>query len=200
MPTDERKTGALQRWDPAKGFGFIEAQPRPIFVHRRAFDAHADPPEVGDHIAYVVGRDAQGRPCATEAAVVQRSGRRWWSLLGLLPWLALPGLALARWGPAGWGLAGGMLALSALTFVLYRADKRKSQTGAWRTPEAKLHLLELLGGWPGAFVAQRVLRHKLTKRSYQAIFWIVVGAYQFAALETLLGGRMLRTLWAWFWK
>jgi len=41
-----------------------------------------------------------------------------------------------------------------------------------------LHLLELLGGWPGAFLAQRRLRHKCSKRRYQFVFWLIVLAYQ----------------------
>jgi hypothetical protein len=51
-------------------------------------------------------------------------------------------------------------------------------------PEARLHLLELLGGWPGAFLAQRRLRHKCSKHSYQVVFWLIVLAYQFAAFDS----------------
>jgi hypothetical protein len=31
-----------------------------------------------------------------------------------------------------------------------------------------------MGGWPGAFVAQRRLRHKCVKRKYQIVFWLIV--------------------------
>ena len=48
-----------------------------------------------------------------------------------------------------------------------------------------LHLLELLGGWPGAFLAQRRLRHKCSKGSYQFVFWLIVLGYQFAAYDSL---------------
>ena len=37
--------------------------------------------------------------------------------------------------------------------------------GAWRIREGTLHLVEALGGWPGAFLAQQTMRHKTVKLS-----------------------------------
>lgn len=53
-------------------------------------------------------------------------------------------------------------------------DKRSAEKGEWRTPEWKLHSLELLGGFLGSFAAQRICRHKIKKTSYQITFWIIV--------------------------
>lgn len=53
-------------------------------------------------------------------------------------------------------------------------DKKAAEKGEWRTPEWKLHFLELLGGFLGSFAAQRICRHKVKKISYQIIFWIIV--------------------------
>lgn len=64
--------------------------------------------------------------------------------------------------------------MSIVTFMAYAADKHASQTGRWRIPEANLHLLELLFGWPGALFSQRVLRHKIRKAGYRAVFWMMV--------------------------
>ena len=84
--------------------------------------------------------------------------------------------------------------ISALTFWSYARDKRKAQEGSWRISEAQLHLLELLGGWPAAFVAQRRFRHKCSKPSYQAAFWLIVLAYQFAAYDSLQDWKYSRSL------
>ena len=46
--------------------------------------------------------------------------------------------------------------------------------GQQRTPEARLHLYELLGGWPGALVAQQKLRHKSSKQAFREVFWSTV--------------------------
>jgi uncharacterized membrane protein YsdA (DUF1294 family) len=82
-------------------------------------------------------------------------------------------------GAAGVGvvspwLSQGYLAASLVTMVAYGLDKEKAGRGEWRTAENLLHLLELLGGWPGALFAQQLFRHKTRKASYQIIFWIIV--------------------------
>ena len=66
------------------------------------------------------------------------------------------------------------LLLSLLTFIVYAYDKTKAHKDEWRVPEQKLHLLSLLGGWPGALIAQRVIRHKNKKTSFQMTSWIIV--------------------------
>jgi len=67
--------------------------------------------------------------------------------------------------------------LSVAAFVLYGTDKYRAIRGGWRIREGTLHLVEALGGWPGAFLAQQTLRHKTVKLSYQAIFWLIVAAH-----------------------
>lgn len=63
---------------------------------------------------------------------------------------------------------------SVVCFSAYALDKRAARTGRRRTPEQTLLLLGLAGGWPGAFVAQRSLRHKTSKRAFQLKFWFTV--------------------------
>jgi uncharacterized membrane protein YsdA (DUF1294 family) len=70
-------------------------------------------------------------------------------------------------------LAGIYGLMSLITFVAYFLDKRAARRGQPRTPEATLHVLELLGGWPGGVLAQRLVRHKNTKVGYQVVFWLI---------------------------
>ena len=58
---------------------------------------------------------------------------------------------------------------SAASFVLMAWDKQRAVRGARRVPERRLHALEFAGGWPGAFLAMAVLRHKRSK----PVFWVV---------------------------
>jgi uncharacterized membrane protein YsdA (DUF1294 family) len=60
------------------------------------------------------------------------------------------------------------------TFVAYGFDKRAAVKGNWRVPEMQLHTLEFLGGWPGAFLAQKIFRHKTKKKSFQSMFWLML--------------------------
>lgn len=66
------------------------------------------------------------------------------------------------------------LAASLAAVIAYRADKSAAQSGRWRTAESTLHLLALIGGWPGALVAQRVFRHKSQKLSFRFAFLATV--------------------------
>jgi len=70
-------------------------------------------------------------------------------------------------------IASAYVLMSLITFVAYYLDKRAARLGRPRTPEATLHVLELLGGWPGALLAQRLLRHKNAKVGYQVVFWLI---------------------------
>ena len=63
---------------------------------------------------------------------------------------------------------------SVIAYSAYKADKENAIAGRWRTRESFLHLLELVGGWPGALVAQWQFRHKTRKADYQFVFWCIV--------------------------
>jgi uncharacterized membrane protein YsdA (DUF1294 family) len=116
------------------------------------------------------------------------------ALLALLALLAAPVSAIWIHTPAPllpWLTAWLALAFL-LTFALYAGDKRRATRGESRTPETILHLCALLGGWPGAFLAQRLLRHKNAKIPFQLVFWSTVAAHQLAALDLLLAGPISR--------
>ena len=112
--------------------------------------------------------------------------------LSLLLLLVAPAAALYRlsFSIDGRILVGYWAAISALTYILYLRDKRKAERDEWRTPELDLHIGELLGGWAAAFLAQRVIRHKISKTSYQWKFWSIVSAHQFVAMDYLLDWRL----------
>lgn len=107
-------------------------------------------------------------------------------LLCLLPTLGIVRLAHQD---MYWPLVTYTLA-SLLTFGLYWHDKRSAMRHDWRTPEARLHLVELLGGWPGALLAQQLLRHKTRKLSFQLVFWLIVMAHQLVWLDYLYFQRL----------
>lgn len=84
-----------------------------------------------------------------------------------------------------WGLVAYPLA-SLISFVQYWQDKSSAQRGRWRTPEKALHLVESLGGWPGALIAQQCFRHKTRKLSFQLVVWLIVAAHQLVWIDWLL--------------
>jgi len=178
-----RQPGVVADWNDDRGFGFITPAgggPR-AFAHVSAFP-RGQRPDNGSLVTYAVGRDERNRLRAADVRYVTpvRSRRR--SSRGLRP--ALSAAALFFAGLAGLvalGEAPALLllayaVLSGVALVMYRADKTAAQRGTWRTPEANLHAVALLGGWPGALVARPLFRHKTTKEPFRSIFWFTVVA------------------------
>lgn len=190
------KEGRLVQWDDAKGYGFIEAEGGRWFVHVSSIKRiSASWPAVGDGVVFQPGHDEQGRPRALAATVQkpQRTERtlapeepettevvapKTWrdiapadviSALGLLwlPW-RLAHTEGARYVLLGYALA------SLVTFFVYGFDKRKAVFGGYRVSERTLHTLALAGGWPGAWAAQYVFRHKLRKPWFRFYFIVTV--------------------------
>ena len=89
----------------------------------------------------------------------------------MLAWVGLlaAGLALDR---LSWLVLPAALLLNLLTFYAYWQDKFAASKGQWRTAEDTLHLLGLLGGWPGAWFAHQILRHKSAKQAFRNVYWI----------------------------
>jgi uncharacterized membrane protein YsdA (DUF1294 family)/cold shock CspA family protein len=193
-PTEPDLTGKIVEWDHQKGYGFLLAGKRRVFLHRREFVDHHRKPAVGDAIRFMIGKDALGRICATNATHVNDGGRiTVLNVMALASLLALPAIAVQRRTSDFHWVGAYLLGLCAITYWAYAMDKRRARNKEWRLSEQRLHLLELLGGWPAAFLAQRQLRHKCSKRSFQFAFWLIVFAYQFAAFDSLQNWQLSRT-------
>lgn len=189
--------GVLTQWDDAKGYGFITPDgggPK-CFVHIKAFGLRAHRPFVGERLSYREGQDAQGKRRAQDVqSLAPRAmppipkARDRGRVLLLVP--AFAGFVLAchllwRVPNAAWGAYS---AMSMATFITYALDKRASQRGGWRVAENTLHGLALLCGWPGALLAQELLRHKSAKPAFRRVFWltVVLNVLGFALLFTPL--------------
>lgn len=86
--------------------------------------------------------------------------------------VALLGAALSNAVPVA--LFAFYTAASAITFIAYARDKSAARNNAWRTRESTLHAFSLAGGWPGALIAQEMLRHKSKKTPFRIWVWVTV--------------------------
>ena len=109
----------------------------------------------------------------------------------LCAFLSLPAALGLRWI-----FAYGLL-ISAATYGIYWHDKKRARQEGWRVKESTLHFLELLGGWPGAFLAQQILRHKTSKLGYQTVFWTIILLYQYVALDFVLEWKLSKQALIW---
>ena len=203
-----RFQGRISQWKDDQGYGFITPNGggERVFLHIRAL-SRGQPRPAGDEIVtYEMARDDKGRQRAAAVQFVRPAGRtKAPAAPGSLRWpLVLPFLFLASLAAAA--LAGKLPVmlpvlyggLSVIAFLAYAFDKSAARNGRWRTKESTLHLLSLAGGWPGALVAQQRLRHKSSKPSFLAVFWVtvVLNCGILAWLLTPAGNQTLRQLLA----
>jgi len=177
-----RTKGTITFWKDEKGFGFITPSndAKPIFVHIKSFKNRNRRPEVNQSVIYSNSSDNRGRPCAINVDFVDdRAGQskpyiqRTLSFVVAACFLIIVGVSVFL-GSIPTLVFGLYIVASLLTFVWYAKDKSAAKSGTWRTPESTLHLLSLVGGWPGALVAQQKFRHKSKKQPFRLIFWITV--------------------------
>jgi uncharacterized membrane protein YsdA (DUF1294 family)/cold shock CspA family protein len=200
-PTTPRLAGVVTTWNDDRGFGFIKPDDgsHDIFLHFTAVPRGAARPYRGQHLTFELARDDKGKIRAVHAEPVIATERaaptvRPTSVVvgiaSILAFITIYLVAGWRWGMP-LSIAALYLALSILAFVMYAADKRAAQRGGWRTPENTLLLVGLIGGWPGAIVAQQLLRHKTKKLSFRTRFWVtvVLNVIVFVALAWYFNGH-----------
>ncbi|MEA5536078.1 cold shock and DUF1294 domain-containing protein [Crocosphaera sp. XPORK-15E] len=183
------RQGKLIKWKDERGFGFIQPtdESLEVFLHISELKDSTRRPQVGDIICYyTVTENGKTRACNAFilGARIKKNSSSTSNNISKYPFPILELLLLSSLPLIGsihftWITANPIPLIlyplmSFLTFALYANDKSRAKRGDWRISEQMLHLCELAGGWLGGFVAQRKLRHKNIKRSYQVVFWIIV--------------------------
>lgn len=181
-PYTMRHKGRIIRWNDEKGFGFIAPMlgGDDVFVHISSFSNRKRRPEGDELVTYELKPDDKGRP---QAKTVVFSGEKNKAPARSSRSNAPPIFAVCYMVFVSAVVYDGRLPVEALAlyvvasvvaFFAYAWDKNAAIGGYWRTQESTLHLFSLIGGWPGALAAQRLLRHKSAKESFQAAFWVTV--------------------------
>ncbi len=196
-----RYRGTITVWDDDKGFGFItptNGDPA-LFFHISSVINSQSRDLVGQRVTYELAPGREGKPCAVEVRLAvagddvrmdqyrpkQYRSRRgvtfaWVFSLSFLAAVTYVSINfLSPYVPTAYAHLSPYLVLvyvvvSVFTYMLYSHDKGCARSGSWRVSESTLHLMEFLGGWPGALVAQWSLPHKNRKANYQVAFWIIV--------------------------
>lgn len=205
-----RFDGKLKSWNDERGFGFIEPNlgGEQIFVHIKSFPPGTGRPDVGLPLSFEVELGPQGKKRAKAVQLVRTtraapSARIEMPAAWTLPrLLILPGFVLVyafiawRWRVSPW-VAVAYLLVSLITFLAYALDKSAARADRRRIPESSLHWLGLACGWPGALVAQQLLRHKTSKPTFVSSYWgtVVLNIAGFVALHTPVLGSLLARGW-----
>lgn len=183
--------GKLIEWNDDRGVGFVE----PIgggeraFCHINAFANRSRRPTLGEIITYELSKDERGRPRATQiqradasksralrkrtdASSKKSSSPRTSIFISILFLIGVAALTLSRKLP--WFVPLIYIASSGIAIFAYAFDKSAAMNRRWRTQESTLLMIGLLGGWPGAWIAQRIFRHKTQKTSFRFAFLFTV--------------------------
>ena len=203
-----RIEGILTSWNDGRGFGYIESTQggEPIFVHVSAWPRGSGRPQPKQAVSFEVevgpkGKRARNVQLLQSRRAPRQSERPSRAQWGTATLLILPAFLLAYtviailWKPPLW-VAGLYGVASAVAFIAYAADKSAAASGSWRKPESTLHLLSFAGGWPGALIAQQILRHKSTKQEFRQVFWatVVLNLVALVVLASPLGRRLFAAL------
>ncbi|TMM50594.1 DUF1294 domain-containing protein [Sulfitobacter sabulilitoris] len=68
-----------------------------------------------------------------------------------------------------------MLTINATAYLVFAWDKHRSVHGLWRVSEQTLLLVSMMGGSPGAKLAQKRLRHKTRKQPFGRRLNTIIG-------------------------
>jgi uncharacterized membrane protein YsdA (DUF1294 family)/cold shock CspA family protein len=177
-----RLKGKVISWNENKAFGFIKpiGGGDHIFIHKSALSNRKRSPQINDVITFSIIKDNQGRSCADEATfsgekLKKNQANSINKFLIYLSVVFLIFIAIAySLNKLPQKLVLVYFGASIITFFTYALDKSKAQSGSWRTPESTLHMFALFGGWPGAALAQQILRHKSQKKEFRTSFWFTV--------------------------
>ncbi len=173
-----RLQGKIDGWNDDKRYGFViqNGTGNKAFVHIKAFTDKRRRPINGDLITYELAKDSRGRDSAVNIRFtgdVQTNSRSMKDnnlgnifLVSLFLFLTIT-IIMQR---LPYHVAMLYVLASIVTYVAYALDKSAAKRNQWRTQESTLHVFSLIGGWPGALLAQRTLRHKSSKESFQTVF------------------------------
>ena len=181
-----RRLGKIAKWNDERGFGFICSAEGgdSVFFHISSLPRSDRRPSVNEVVSYTLAFDLHGRPQAADVCFVggqssasrmrqiSRPGIAVQIVFAMSFLIALAALAAVGWLEMSWVAL--YYGASIITYCGYSRDKTAAQNAGRRTPEPTLHLMSLVGGWPGALIAQMLLRHKTRKPSFLVGYWFTV--------------------------
>ncbi|MDO4643596.1 MAG: cold shock and DUF1294 domain-containing protein [Cardiobacteriaceae bacterium] len=185
LETGHPYQGRIINWNDEKGYGFIQIIPghENLFFHISSFAYHHRRPAVDTAVTLLAVPGQKDGWQATrvllrehEHAILEegiydiadhskpkKAEGYIYAVLDVIYFLTLTLLSLPL------AIISAFASIAAV--ALYSYDKRAAEDGKQRIPNTTLHLISLVGGWPGVLIARPLLRHKLNQKRFRAFFW-----------------------------
>ncbi len=180
-----RYQGKIIKWYDDKGFGFIRAtqDSKDVFLHISEIHKLNKRPEINESVTYEITKDEKGRFRAvnvgyqlTQTNINKSDTPASFSYAFLMFFFLFVAFIIER-------TLGGFLphiaafifvGANLIVFLYYYQDKVSAIRKNWRTPESTLHFMSLIGGWSGAYIAQKMFRHKHKKTSFMMVYKLTI--------------------------
>ena len=154
--------GTIKHWNDEKGYGFITPGNggNDVFLHIKAFKKRSCRPEIGQIVSYDTTFGDKGRLQALNVQFMKNESysphSKKLTIFSIFAFVYVFGIIMgAHFGKLPKVSIPLYLGASIITFLAYGLDKSKAKNGRWRTQESTLHLFSIVGGWPGAILAQK---------------------------------------------
>ncbi len=178
----ETEFGTITKWNDEKGFGFITPKlgEKQIFMHIKQYSKDHNRPMQGLPVTFQREADQKGRiyavniyPTKGHKKISQAEIEYKYSLVITILFFTFLGVMILT-NKLPFFIILPYIIFSPIAFNMYIKDKLAAEWDEWRTPENTLHFVSLIGGWPGALIAQSKIRHKSKKLSFKIVYWITV--------------------------
>ena len=177
--------GKIIKWYDDKGFGFILPNDggNEVFLHISAFSSAKKRPEINELVSYKLNKDNTGRIKANDVAYLNNANTQTLDegnnnlnpifIAFILLFLAfIIERTISAYLPGYFPFV--FIGANLIVFLYYYQDKTAAVKHQWRTSESTLHLFSLVGGWGGAYIAQRVFHHKYKKTEFMSTYALTV--------------------------
>lgn len=170
-------------WKTEQGYGFMK-NPNggaDLFLHINDIQGKLEP-KCGDTVRFRLKTDEKGKTVVYGARIAG------FNAFSTLSWIATTLVAATPFVLSAITFKRSPLPLisysimSTVCFFMIKIDKRRAEDGRWRIPDDSMHLAQLLWGWPGTLIAQKIYFHKARKKTFQGtlnfiifihiIFWV----------------------------
>lgn len=180
-----RYQGKIIKWHDNKGYGFVRAtsDSKNVFLHISDIHRLNKRPEINELVSYELMKDARGRFRATHVVYQTQSAtirnteqptklNSTFLVFILMFFTLVTERTLKGFLPVTFTLI--LFGVNLILFLYYYQDKTSAMKKTSRTPESTLHWLSLIGGWPSAYVAQKLFNHKHKKQSFLVTYRLTV--------------------------